>query len=490
MRIGKIVGVLIVLALAAGTGYRVYRLVTEKKSGVAEPEAPAVIVKAAAVEKGTVRKEISLTGDVEAMSSVQVFPKVSGRLIEPTEKDFETLRKLYEQKVVSGPAPEKIIEVDEGDHVETEQIIAVIDHESVEAQVDQADAALKTARAELTRTQVNLSQTEKDLERFRNLLEKGGNITKQAVEKAEAQYKSLVEQENVAKAAVENSQASLNLALIQLAECYIRAPIAGIISEKFLDPGDMAMVSRPIFAIIDIDKVKVVADLPERYMGQVRNGAGTSIEVDAFPGRAFEGTVTRISPTVNVVNRTAELEIMVQNMDHLLKPGMFARIALNIARREGVPVILEAAVLREEAGEHVFVVEEVVRPRRVRLGRKKGSAVEVLDGVRAGEVLGVLKEEGIGEGAGREFPPEMFERFKVSTPEGGEAPLIPEAAVVRGRSGDYVFAFEGIAHRRKVTLGLEEGPRVEVSEGLEAGELLVVAGQQKLRDGQGVLILQ
>jgi multidrug efflux pump subunit AcrA (membrane-fusion protein) len=252
----------------------------------------------------------------------------------------------------------------------------------------------------------------------------------------------------------------------------------------------MAMVSRPIFAIIDIDKVKVVADLPERYMGQVRNGAGTSIEVDAFPGRAFEGTVTRISPTVNVVNRTAELEIMVQNMDHLLKPGMFARIALNIARREGVPVILEAAVLREEAGEHVFVVEEVVRPRRVRLGRKKGSAVEVLDGVRAGEVLGVLKEEGIGEGAGREFPPEMFERFKVSTPEGGEAPLIPEAAVVRGRSGDYVFAFEGIAHRRKVTLGLEEGPRVEVSEGLEAGELLVVAGQQKLRDGQGVLILQ
>jgi len=398
LRKGKVVIILIVVALAAGAGYRVFTLITEKKRGSERSDAAAVIVKTAPVEKGTIRRDINLTGDVEALTSVQLFPKCPGRLLEPAEKDLQTARKLYEQGVISRQPPDRIEDMEEGDSVEKDQIIAVVDHENLDAQVEQADAALKTAQAQVTQAQVNLAQTENDVKRMRNLFSQDAT-SKQSLDKIEAQYKSLVEQENVAKARLEQSQAALNQARIQLAECFISASISGIVSEKYLERGDMAMVTRPIFAIIDIHEVKVAADLPERYIAQVGKGAGASIEVDAFPGRIFKGTVTRISPTVNIVNRTAELEITVANRNHDLKPGMFARLRMRLEEREGVPVIREATVLRDESGEYVFVVEkEVARRREVKLGLEEGPRVEVLEGLKPGEMLVTAGQQKLAEG--------------------------------------------------------------------------------------------
>ncbi len=403
MRKGKIVILLIVAALAAGTGYRVYRLITAKEKQPESSDSAAVAVKVTPVEVGTIRRDIRLTGDVQAETSVQVFPKCPGRLLEPTEKHLEKARALYKEGAISEEPVAKIEEVDEGYVVAKGQVIAVIDHENPEAQVNQARAALTTADAQLNQADVALTQTEKDLERTRNL-EKEGAASKQALEKIEAEYKSLVQQKNVAEARVTQSRAAFNQAQILLAECFITAPISGIISQRFLETGDMAMVTRPIFAIVDVDKVEVTADLPERNLNDVREGAEVSMGVDAFPGRVFKGIITKISPTLNVVNRTAKLEITVPNSDHALKPGMFARVTMNIAERKGVPVIPEAAVLGDESGRYVFVV---------------GS---------------------------------------------------------------------GVAHRRNVTLGLEEGPTVEVAEGLQPGEMLVTAGHQKLLEGQSVQV--
>ncbi len=401
MRKGKILILLIVVVLAAGAGYRVYRLVTTKEGQAERSRSAAVVIRAAPVETGTIRRDIRLTGDVRAVTGVQVFPKCPGRLVQVTREHLEKVRKLYEEGAVSDKPLDELQEVDEGDSVEKGQIIAVIDHENLQAQVNQAKAALTTADAQLKQAEVARAQAEKDLERVRNL-QKEGAAAKQVLEKTAAEYDSLVEQEKVAKARVEQSRAALNQAQIQLAECFITAPISGIVSEKFLETGDMAMVTRPIFAIIDVDKVEVTADLSERYLGQVSAGTDASLEVDAFPGRTFHGTLTKISPTISIINRTAEIEITVDNPAHSLKPGMFARITLNIVNKEQVPVILEAAVLRDETGQYVFVVED------------------------------------------------------------------------------------GLARRREIKLGLEERERVEVNGGLKPGEMLVIAGQQKLIDGQPV----
>lgn len=397
VRKGRIVTLLILAALAAVIGYRVYRLVTDK--GEEKPsDAAAVIVRASPVEKGTIRRDIRLTGDIQATTSVQVFPKSPGRLIELTEQHLDRARELFKERAITEQPLDKIEEVDEGYSVGKGQIIAVVDHENLEAQVNQAKAALTTANAQLTQAQVALAQTEKDVKRIRNLHTEGA-ASKQALEKIEAEYENLVEQENVAKARVTQSQAALNQAQIQLAECFITAPISGIISERYLETGDMAMVTRPIFAVMNVDKVEVTADLPQRYLGEVGKGRVASIEVDAFPGREFQGVVTKISPIVNIVNRTSELEITVDNPDHALKPGMFARVTLNIAKKEDVPVIPEEAVLRGESEQYVFVVENgLARRRKVVLGLEEGARVEVYDGVQLGDMLVVAGQQKISEG--------------------------------------------------------------------------------------------
>jgi len=361
------------------------------------------VVKVARVENGTVRRDINLVGDVEAMTSVQVFPKCQGRLMELTEKELEKVRSLFREGAVSKEPPDKIQDVEEGDFVLKNQIIAVIDHDNVEAQVNQARAAVATADARLKQAEVTLAQTETDLERIRNLYNEGAT-SKQTLDKIEAEYKSLLAQRDVAKATVEQSQAALNQAQIMLAECFIGAPISGIVSQEYLERGDMAMVTRPIMDIIDVDKVKVTTDLPERYIGQVSTGAEVCIRVDTFPNSDFQGTVTRVSPTVNIINRTAKLEITVDNADHALKPGMFARVTLNIIRREGVPVIEEAAVLRDESGKYVFVVEEgVARRRQIRLGVEEGPRAEVAEGLRPGDVLVVAGQQKLSEGKALEI---------------------------------------------------------------------------------------
>jgi HlyD family secretion protein len=399
VRIGKVIFILVIIALAGGIAYRVYRLVTEKKQRAAErPQEVAVMVRAIPVEEGTVRRDIRLTGDIEATTTVQVFPKAPGRLLEPGEKDLETIRGLYEDGVVSAKPPDAIVKVDKGDSVQKDQIIAVIDHENLDTQVLQAQAAVTTAEAQRTQAEVALAQMKKDLEKTRNLYQEGGT-SRQALDKLETEHESLVQQKNVADARVKQNQAALDQARIQLAECFIRATISGILSEKYLEEGDMAMVTRPIYAIIDIDKVEVAADLSERYLGEVREGSVAAIEVDAFPGRAFEGIVTRISPTLNVVNRTAELEIGVPNPGHLLKPGMFARVALTVAKKEGVPVIPESAVLRRSEKDYVFVVENgVARRRDIELGLDEGPRVEVDSGLQTGDMLVVAGQQRIADG--------------------------------------------------------------------------------------------
>jgi HlyD family secretion protein len=392
----RLLFLLIAVGLVGLLGYRVYWFIT-KKQQPQQSEAPPIVVRAEPVELGTIRRDIRLTGDIEANTSVQVFPKCPGRLL-PLKKEYlEKARALHEQGAITETLVDKIKTVEEGDSVEKGQIIAVVDHESIEAQVNQAKAALTTAEAQRTQAQVALSQTEKDQERLRNLYAEGAT-SKQSLDKIEADYKSLVAQHELAQARVDQSQAGLNQALIQLSECFITAPISGVIAQKFLEDGDMAMVTRPIFTLMDVDVVKVKADLVERYLTQVHNGTEAALDVDAYPDKAFRGQVTKVSPILNVVNRTAQLEITIPNPDHLLKPGMFARIALTLARKENVPVIPEAAVLRDASAQHVFVVENgVARRRTVALGLEEGPRVEVTDGLRPGEMLVTAGQQKISQ---------------------------------------------------------------------------------------------
>jgi multidrug efflux pump subunit AcrA (membrane-fusion protein) len=202
----------------------------------------------------------------------------------------------------------------------------------------------------------------------------------------------------------------------------VESPLTGIIGRVYVDKGTNVSPQTAVAVVVDIDRVKVHLDVPEKYLPQVSIGQQARVRVEAYPNEVFTGTVTRISPVVDIETRTAPIEISIDNPGHRLKPGMFAGIQLVLEKRENVPTVIKEAVIGRPPSTHVFVIEKVKDQRR--------------------DV----------------------------TPTGDVTPT------------------RDVARMRDVTLGLRENDRIEVLKGLEAGDIVAVMGQERLRDGSAVSV--
>ncbi|UCD84488.1 MAG: efflux RND transporter periplasmic adaptor subunit [Deltaproteobacteria bacterium] len=186
----------------------------------------------------------------------------------------------------------------------------------------------------------------------------------------------------------------------------VTSPIAGILGKLYLDKGAgvnpptmSPAMGTPIAMIVNMDKVKVVIYITEKYLPRVNRGQAAGITVDAYPDKVFQGTVTMLQPVVDVMNRTAKAEVTIPNPGHLLRPGMFARVNLIVAEKQGVIVSPGDAVLESPEGHFVFVEEEgVVEKRTVKTGIREEGEVEITEGLEPGERLVVVGQEMLSDG--------------------------------------------------------------------------------------------
>ncbi|MDD5555682.1 MAG: efflux RND transporter periplasmic adaptor subunit [bacterium] len=180
----------------------------------------------------------------------------------------------------------------------------------------------------------------------------------------------------------------------------VESPLEGIIGRVYVDRGAHVTPQTVVALVVDIDRTKVSLDVPERYHPQVSIGQTARVRVEAYPGEVFTGTVTRISPVVETETRTAPVEISIDNADHRLKPGMFAGIQLVLEQRENVPVVLTEAVIGREPNAYAFVVNDgVARMRDITLGLRENDLVEVIDGLEAGDLVAIMGQERLRDGA-------------------------------------------------------------------------------------------
>ena len=194
------------------------------------------------------------------------------------------------------------------------------------------------------------------------------------------------EDRDALRAQIRQAEAAVRLAQIHLRNTSIRAPISGIVSQRFLDQGALVSTTAPVLRIVAMDRVKVVAQVVEREIAQLMCGAIADIQVDAYGEEVFQGELICISPTVNPESRTADIEIGVNNKDHLLKPGMFARVSIVTQRREGVLLLPKESLAEQDGAPQVFVNEKGKASRRVvSLGVRGEQHVEVLRGLEAGD---------------------------------------------------------------------------------------------------------
>lgn len=179
----------------------------------------------------------------------------------------------------------------------------------------------------------------------------------------------------------------------------VESPLAGVVGRVYVDQGTSVTPQTPVALVVNLDQAKINLDVPEKYLPQITVGQSAQITVDAYP-QCFTGQVSKISPIVDLQSRTAPVEIVVPNPEHLLKPGMFARVRLLMERRRGVPVVMKEAILGQAPYQYVYVVRDgVAQRRKVRLGLRQAGEYEVLEGLKEGELVVIMGQQRLNEGA-------------------------------------------------------------------------------------------
>ena len=235
----------------------------------------------------------------------------------------------------------KRVHVREGERVAAGQILAEFDTAQVRAQLAERVAALESARAQL-RTTERTRQTNAQLV-------KQNFISQNAFDSADSAN-------DAQRAAVAVAQAQLEQTQILLNEGVVRAPIPGIVSKRYVQPGEKVGFDAPLITIVDLAQLEVQAQASVADISNIRIGMPAEVLVEGAGGRKVSGRVDRINPSADPGSRTINVYLSIRNDEALLKTGMFARAVLTIAPQSETAALPIAALRGDEGQQHVWVI--------------------------------------------------------------------------------------------------------------------------------------
>ncbi len=343
------------------------------KSGPKSTGKAVIAVECASSTVGSIDDVAEFTGTLAGKAEVQVSPKISGRV--------------------------RSVLVDLGDEIEEDQLLALLDDEEARHTVEEANAKLVVARASLEECETNLATAQREFERVKTLRQRKVAAVSE-LETAEAAVSTLLVRKKLSEANIQQQIAALRAAEARLSYTEITSPISGYVGKRFVDEGAMVSPSTPIVQLADIGFVKTVISVVERDYAKIATGLTASLRVDAYPGRVFEGRVTRIAPILDPDTRTAEAEIEISNLDLVLKPGMFTRVTIHFGIHTGVVLIPSRAIVKRDKGQGVFVQDEdraIARFVEITIGLSNDDFTEVT-GISAGQEVIVMGQHLLNDG--------------------------------------------------------------------------------------------
>jgi RND family efflux transporter MFP subunit len=345
-----------------------------------------LLIDAQKVSRKDVQRVIEITGTLLANEEVVVSSEVEG----PVEKVF----------------------VDLGDQVKTGQLLVKISSREFRLSVDRNLAELQQALArlglneeheelrddqeatEVRRASAQMFEAEQRYKRAEELFREGV-VSKEGRDEAESRYKSARANYDSAlqtvqslKAQIKQYRVALQLARKKLEDTDLRAPFDGAVKERLVSLGQYLKVQTPVISLVQTNPLKVRADVPEKAVTSIRAGQTVGITVDAFPNRSFEGQVSRVSPAVDQQTRTLTIEALIDNREHLLRPGFFAKTKVISHEHEVVVTVPGETILNFFGVNKVFVIANGrIQERVIKLGDRFGDDVEVLEGLKGGELI-------------------------------------------------------------------------------------------------------
>jgi RND family efflux transporter MFP subunit len=341
----------------------------------AEAPAPLPAVSVIRVAPSDVESAIEISGNLAPQARVNVFSKVPGTI----DKVFVKL----------------------GDRVGLDAPLAAMDRRDIDAQLDQAVAAVNVARAGLAAAEAALANAQLEVDRARNLFEKGA-LPKQRLEAADTAFRSAEAQRDLGKANVAQAEAAARRAREVQRDAMLRAPVAGVIVERNFDPGNLVGPSgtKPVVAVADMRALKLEAGVSELDAGRLKVGMPARVTLPAKQGQVFEGRLVALAPEVDPRNRHFQIEIRVDNRDQQLLGGMYAVARLVVDRASAAIALPREAVFSRAGGRNVYRIDgNQVSIVRVTEGLSDGARVQITSGLKAGDVVVADARRDVTEGA-------------------------------------------------------------------------------------------
>lgn len=367
---------------------------------------PVIVEK---VEGADISQQLQTSGDVMPLQGADIHPKITGEIFK--------------------------INVSESSQVVAGEVLAEIDHRILDAQLEQAKAAVTVAKAsvevqavlvksadsalvsakahaESIKAQVvNLAATRKRIEE----LFRGGAVSEQQFDDVVAQHDALQAQLVAAQSAIRQAEdgiqsskvtlkvreaqlvqatANMHAAEVQRENAFVKAPFTGVITMRALDAGAMANAGQPVFRLEQMNQVKIVGSLVEKDLLQLQAGKTKAVvRVDTYD-KEFAGVVTKVYPAISAKTRTGQFEVVLDNADLALRSGMFANIRLFLQTESNATVIAKDALL-SHSGQYsvVKVTSEGMAVRQpVKVGIVQGTRAQILEGLEPGDMI-------VGQGA-------------------------------------------------------------------------------------------
>jgi membrane fusion protein (multidrug efflux system) len=311
----------------------------------ASPAQPAVVVP---VTLRSFEERIEASGQLLAKHQADVAAQVAGEVTE--------------------------VLADEGDAVVEGDIVLEIDPERRHLELDAAQARVGEAEAAV-------AEQARELKRITALAGKQIAAENQ-LDQAETGLKT-------ARSRLRAARAELGSAERALRDASVRARFSGLIARRWVSRGEFVSAGQELFQLVSLEPIEVEFHLPEADASRVHTGIPIRVSVAPYPDELFEATVHVVSPIIDPRTRTLRVKALLPNADRRLRPGLFARATLGIAKRNNVLTLPEEAVLQRSDGEVVFRVQNSGQVERlvVETGLLRDGWIEIRSGLSAGDAV-------------------------------------------------------------------------------------------------------
>ena len=311
-------------------------------------QAPPVSVKTVPVTELSAPVTLRLSGNLKGLRETDLAANANGRVISTS--------------------------VERGAQVKVGQVLAQLDVRAAAISATEMNAQAESARAAAAQLKSECARAEQ--------LKASGSISAAELERVTAQCRT-------SSLSVEASTARAQMAAQNVGDGSVRAPFAGVVTERYVDVGEFVRADSRVVTIVSIDTLRLELAVPEAEAAKVTEESEVAFHVAAFPDRRFTGKVRFVSGAIRAATRDLVVEALVENPDKALKPGMFADIELNVGVQKLAGVPKEA--IFEKDGHHraFFVVDGRLQERVLSTLPEVNGGVPIVKGAKAGEAVAI-----------------------------------------------------------------------------------------------------